>query len=48
MKGQVYAWNYRFRAKNRDWVFLRTSAYSFVNPFTNEVEYIVCTNQLLK
>ncbi|XP_043483669.1 aryl hydrocarbon receptor nuclear translocator homolog isoform X2 [Leptopilina heterotoma] len=48
MKGQVYAWNYRFRAKNRDWVFLRTSAYSFVNPFTNDVEYIVCTNQLLK
>ncbi|XP_033211736.1 aryl hydrocarbon receptor nuclear translocator homolog isoform X3 [Belonocnema kinseyi] len=48
LKGQMLSVMYRFRAKNRDWVWLRTSAYSFVNPFTNEVEYIVCTNQTAK
>ncbi|XP_076396349.1 aryl hydrocarbon receptor nuclear translocator homolog tgo isoform X3 [Megachile rotundata] len=44
MKGQVVSVMYRFRAKNRDWVWLRTSAFAFLNPFNDEVEYIVCTN----
>ncbi|XP_032454519.1 aryl hydrocarbon receptor nuclear translocator homolog isoform X5 [Nasonia vitripennis] len=44
LKGQVLSVMYRFRAKNRDWVWLRTSAFSFLNPYTDEVEYIVCTN----
>lgn len=35
---------YRFRAKNRDWVWLRTSAFAFLNPYNDDVEYIVCTN----
>lgn len=39
---------YRFRAKNRDWVWLRTSAFAFLNPYTDEVEYIVCTNTTAK
>ena len=39
---------YRFRAKNRDWVWLRTSSFSFQNPYTDEVEYIVCTNSSAK
>jgi len=44
LKGQVVSVMYRFRAKNRDWVWLRTSAFAFLNPFNEEVEYIVCTN----
>lgn len=39
---------YRFRAKNREWFWLRTSAFSFLNPYTDEVEYIVCTNTAVK
>ncbi|KAL6432119.1 hypothetical protein ACFW04_006677 [Cataglyphis niger] len=44
LKGQVVSVMYRFRAKNRDWVWLRTSAFAFLNPFNEDVEYIVCTN----
>lgn len=44
LKGQVMTVMYRFRAKNRDWVWLRTSAFAFLNPFNEDVEYIVCTN----
>ncbi|CAL7939028.1 unnamed protein product [Xylocopa violacea] len=44
LKGQVVSMMYRFRAKNRDWVWLRTSAFAFLNPYNDEVEYIVCTN----
>lgn len=39
---------YRFRAKSREWVWLRTSAFAFLNPYTDEVEYIVCTNTTAK
>lgn len=39
---------YRFRAKNREWVWLRTSAFAFLNPYTDDVEYIVCTNTTAK
>ncbi|KAK7115769.1 aryl hydrocarbon receptor nuclear translocator homolog isoform X2 [Littorina saxatilis] len=48
LKGQVMSIMYRFRASNRDWVWLRTSAFSFQNPYTDEVEYIVCTNTSAK
>ncbi|GIY11218.1 aryl hydrocarbon receptor nuclear translocator homolog [Caerostris darwini] len=48
LKGQVMSVMYRFRAKNREWVWLRTSSFAFLNPYTNEVEYIVCTNTLAK
>uniref|UniRef100_A0A0B7B241 Aryl hydrocarbon receptor nuclear translocator n=1 Tax=Arion vulgaris TaxID=1028688 RepID=A0A0B7B241_9EUPU len=48
LKGQVMSIMYRFRASNRDWVWLRTSSFSFQNPYTDEVEYIVCTNTLVK
>ncbi|XP_020277488.1 aryl hydrocarbon receptor nuclear translocator homolog isoform X3 [Pseudomyrmex gracilis] len=44
LKGQVVSVMYRFRGKNRDWVWLRTSAFAFLNPFNEDVEYIVCTN----
>lgn len=31
-----------------DWVWLRTSSFAFLNPYTNDVEYIVCTNTSAK
>lgn len=48
LKGQVISAVYRFRAKNRDWIWLRTSAFAFLNPCSQEVEYIVCTNTTAK
>lgn len=48
LKGQVMSVMYRFRTKNREWVWLRTSAFAFLNPYTDEVEYIVCTNTTAK
>lgn len=48
LKGQVMSIMYRFRASNHDWVWLRTSSFSFQNPYTDEVEYIVCTNTCAK
>jgi len=48
MKGQVFTFMYRFRAKNGEWMWVRTSAFTFVNPYTDEIEYIVCTNSLAK
>ncbi|PVD20164.1 hypothetical protein C0Q70_20658 [Pomacea canaliculata] len=48
LKGQVMSIMYRFRASNREWVWLRTSSFSFQNPYTDEVEYIVCTNTSAK
>lgn len=43
-KGQMFSLMYRFRAKNREYVWLRTQAYAFLNPYNDDVEYIVCTN----
>lgn len=48
LKGQVMSVMYRFRAKNCEWVWLRTSSFAFHNPYTDEVEYIVCTNTSTK
>jgi len=48
MKGQVMTFMYRFRAKNAEWVWLRTSAFAFLNPYTDDIEYIVCTNSPAK
>ncbi|XP_026462933.1 aryl hydrocarbon receptor nuclear translocator homolog [Ctenocephalides felis] len=48
LKGQVVSLMYRFRAKNREWVWLRTSAFAFLNPYTDDVEYIVCTHSTAK
>lgn len=44
LKGQVMSVMYRFRTKNQEWLWLRTAAFSFLNPYTDDVEYIVCTN----
>ncbi|XP_063929081.1 aryl hydrocarbon receptor nuclear translocator homolog isoform X2 [Zophobas morio] len=48
LKGQVLSVMYRFRAKNGEMVWLRTSAFAFLNPYTDDVEYIVCTNTTAK
>ncbi len=48
MKGQVMNFMYRFRAKSGDWVWLRTTAFAFLNPYTDEIEYVVCTNSTAK
>jgi len=47
LKGQVMSIIYRFRAaKNSEWLWLKTCSMSFQNPYTEEVEYIVCTNTM--
>ncbi|CAL4059777.1 unnamed protein product, partial [Meganyctiphanes norvegica] len=48
LKGQVMSVMYRFRGKTREWVWLRTSAFAFLNPYTDDIEYIVCTNTAAK
>ena len=44
MKGQVMNFMYRFRAKSSEWIWLRTNAFAFLNPYTDDIEYVVCTN----
>lgn len=46
LRGQVLSVLHRFRSKDNEWVQLKTQSYAFLNPYTNEVEYIVCTNTL--
>nr|CAB3223160.1 aryl hydrocarbon receptor nuclear translocator [Phallusia mammillata] len=48
LKGQVLTMSYRFRAQSGEYAWLRTSSFSFQNPYNNEVEYVVCTNTLVK
>lgn len=47
-KGQMFSLMYRFRSKKCQWIWLRTQAYAFLNPYSDEVEYIVCTNSSAK
>uniref|UniRef100_A0A674NJH4 Aryl hydrocarbon receptor nuclear translocator 2 n=1 Tax=Takifugu rubripes TaxID=31033 RepID=A0A674NJH4_TAKRU len=44
LKGQVLSVMYRFRMKNREWLLIRTSSFTFQNPYSDEIEYIICTN----
>ncbi|XP_072316252.1 aryl hydrocarbon receptor nuclear translocator isoform X2 [Eucyclogobius newberryi] len=48
LKGQVLSVMFRFRAKSRDWIWMRTSSFTFQNPFSEEIEYIICTNVNVK
>ncbi|XP_064863279.1 aryl hydrocarbon receptor nuclear translocator isoform X4 [Oncorhynchus nerka] len=44
LKGQVLSVMFRFLSKTRDWLWIRTSSFTFQNPFSEEIEYIICTN----
>ncbi|ELU16881.1 hypothetical protein CAPTEDRAFT_121312, partial [Capitella teleta] len=38
---------YRFKAKSGSFVQMKTRLYSFVNPWTKEMEYLVCSNSVI-
>uniref|UniRef100_A0AAY4ADN2 Aryl hydrocarbon receptor nuclear translocator n=1 Tax=Denticeps clupeoides TaxID=299321 RepID=A0AAY4ADN2_9TELE len=44
LRGQVLSVMFRFRSKSHEWVLMRTSAFTFHNPFSEDIEYIICTN----
>lgn len=44
LKGQVVSVVFRFRSKNCEWIYIRSNSFAFINPYSNEIEYIVCTN----
>ncbi|XP_067365342.1 aryl hydrocarbon receptor nuclear translocator isoform X4 [Channa argus] len=44
LKGQVLSVMFRFHTKSREWIWMRTSSFTFQNPFSEEIEYIICTN----
>ncbi|XP_019737138.1 aryl hydrocarbon receptor nuclear translocator isoform X2 [Hippocampus comes] len=48
LKGQVLSVMFRFRTKSREWLWMRTSCFTFQNPFSEEIEYIICTNVNVK
>ncbi|XP_038169524.1 aryl hydrocarbon receptor nuclear translocator 2 isoform X1 [Arvicola amphibius] len=48
LKGQVLSVMYRFRTKNREWLLIRTSSFTFQNPYSDEIEYVICTNTNVK
>ncbi|XP_070690814.1 aryl hydrocarbon receptor nuclear translocator isoform X3 [Pempheris klunzingeri] len=48
LKGQVLSVMFRFRPKSREWIWMRTSSFTFQNPFSEEIEYIICTNVNVK
>ena len=44
---QVMTLMYRFRSKLGEWIWLRTQAFAFLNPYTDEIEYIVSCSPLV-
>ncbi|XP_070622370.1 aryl hydrocarbon receptor nuclear translocator [Erythrolamprus reginae] len=48
LKGQVLSVMFRFRSKTREWLWIRTSSFTFQNPYSDEIEYIICTNTNVK
>ncbi|XP_048008263.1 aryl hydrocarbon receptor nuclear translocator isoform X1 [Megalobrama amblycephala] len=44
LRGQVLSVMFRFQSKSREWIWMRTSSFTFQNPFSEEIEYIICTN----
>uniref|UniRef100_A0A8C5N852 Aryl hydrocarbon receptor nuclear translocator-like n=1 Tax=Gouania willdenowi TaxID=441366 RepID=A0A8C5N852_GOUWI len=38
LKGQVLSVMFRFRSKSREWIWMRTSSFTFQNPFSEEIE----------
>ncbi|KAM8786551.1 aryl hydrocarbon receptor nuclear translocator isoform 3-T3 [Rhynchonycteris naso] len=48
LKGQVLSVMFRFQSKNQEWLWMRTSSFTFQNPYSDEIEYIICTNTNVK
>lgn len=48
LKGQMMSVMYRFQCKSREWVWLRSNSFAFLNPYTEDIEYVVSTNALAK
>lgn len=48
LRGQVMSVMFRFRSKTNEWIWMRTSSFTFQNPFSEEIEYIICTNANVK
>lgn len=48
LKGQVLSVMFRFQTKSREWAVIRTSCFTFQNPYSDDIEYIVCTNTNVK
>ncbi|XP_052003654.1 aryl hydrocarbon receptor nuclear translocator-like isoform X6 [Xyrauchen texanus] len=48
LRGQVLTVMFRFRSKSHEWILMRMSSFTFQNPFSEEIEYIICTNANVK
>ncbi|KAM9487658.1 aryl hydrocarbon receptor nuclear translocator isoform 2-T4 [Clarias gariepinus] len=48
LRGQVLSVMFRFCTKSGEWILMRTSSFTFLNPYSEEVEYIICTNTNVK
>lgn len=47
LKGQVVNTNARIKSKIKDWEMLKLSLYAFINPYSEEIEFILCTNTVI-
>ncbi|XP_060777058.1 aryl hydrocarbon receptor nuclear translocator isoform X3 [Neoarius graeffei] len=48
LQGQVLSVMFRFCTKSGEWILMRTSSFTFQNPYSEEIEYIICTNTNVK
>lgn len=46
LRGQAVTAVVRIRTDDNNWAQIKTQSYAFLNPYSNDVEYIVCTNTL--
>lgn len=46
LRGQIVTTVFRIRAEDNSWAQIKSQSYAFLNPYSNDVEYIVCTNTL--
>ncbi|CAD5125825.1 DgyrCDS14028 [Dimorphilus gyrociliatus] len=48
LKGQMMSLAFRMRSKSGEWVWIKSCSFSFQNPYTDQVEYIVSTNTAVR
>lgn len=46
LRGQVMPTVFRFKAEDNSWTQIKSQSYAFINPYSNDVEYVVCTHTL--